>query len=68
LRKKALEAGNRENGKLQIGMGDEHDAEGDAQDEGAIGGETGVDHDCLHEEWFDRPNMIVSFLQINSRY
>jgi hypothetical protein len=47
-------------------MGDEHDAERDAQDEGAIRGETGVDHDCLRKKWFDRRNVIASISQINS--
>src|SRR3954451_10025391 len=40
----AREAGNREHGVLQVGVGDEHDAQGRAEGEGAVGSEASVDH------------------------
>jgi hypothetical protein len=48
----AFEAGNGEDGKLQIGVGDEHDAKGCTQDKGAVRGKAGIDHfrsPCLND-------------------
>ena len=44
LAEEALEARHGEDGDLQIGVGDEHHAEGGAKGEGAVGGEAVVDH------------------------